>query len=95
MNKIKEKIFQEMKELAITIWSSYDDTYGYATGKINRIKDLNNTTDNFLYIFSMFDYPNQAKLKKLASGELLLEIIKKTNEGWSDLIIFKALKNIK
>jgi hypothetical protein len=90
-----DEIFEEMKELAITIWSTYDDTYGYASEKINRIKDLNNTTDNFMYIFAMFDDHNQEKLKKLASAELQLTIIEKVNPALLDLMIYKALKKIK
>lgn len=69
--------FNEMKKLAIDIWATYDDTYGYATEKISRIKDLANVLDNFMYIFAMFDPINQRKLKANASKELLDEIAKR------------------
>lgn len=64
--------FNELKEKAIELWKEVDtdnDKYGYATGKINRIKDIKNIEDNFMYIFSMFDYINQGKLvRKISSG---------------------------
>ena len=59
--------FEEMKKTAIEIWDSYDDTFWYATEKKNRIKDVQNIWDNFLYIFAMFDIHNQNKcLQKLS-----------------------------
>jgi hypothetical protein len=82
MNEIQEKIFEEMKAIAIGICPFYDDTYGYATRTINRIKDLDNTTDNFLYIFNMFDERTQVKLFRIASAELQAVIIDKV-KNWN------------
>jgi len=58
----KDKVFNEMKKESIKIWKSYDDTYGYASEKINKVKDLRNVSDNFMYMFAMFDVFNQRKL---------------------------------
>lgn len=66
-----DAIFEDIKQAAIALWSTYDDSYGYATGKINRIKDIENVQDNHAYMVAMFDHVNQDKLL------LLL----KTNEG--------------
>ncbi len=71
----EDKIFNEMKGIAISIWSQYDDTYGYATGKINMIKNIGNISDNFMYIFAMFDPINQARVFIEASEELKREIL--------------------
>ena len=57
-----DEIFQEVKKEAIKIWETYDDTYGYATEKIDRIKDLENIRDNFMYLWAMLDNNNQVKL---------------------------------
>lgn len=57
-----QEIFEDIKENAMKIWQGYDDTYGYATEKINRIKDIKNVQDNAWYIVAMFDSNNQAKL---------------------------------
>ena len=65
----EDKIFNEVKEEAIKIWGSYDDTYGYASEKIGRIKDIENIKDNFMYIVAMFDSNNQNKLMQNISFE--------------------------
>lgn len=61
--------FEELKKAAIEVWQSYDDTYGYASEKMDRIKEILNVADNFMYIFAMFDSQNQRKvLGKLSGG---------------------------
>lgn len=57
-----EEVFDDIKSNAIKIWKTYDDTYGYAKGKIDRIKDIPNFKDNCAYIVAMFDSTNQDKL---------------------------------
>ena len=57
-----DEVFNDIKEQAIEIWRTYDDTYGYASEKVNKIRHLKNIEDNAWYIVSMFDYQNQAKL---------------------------------
>lgn len=69
-----DHIFEEIKREAIKIWQSYDDTYGYATDKINRIKDVGNVKDNYAYIIAMFDTQNQRQLlANLAKGSISLD----------------------
>jgi hypothetical protein len=77
-----DEIFEEMKKLAIGIWSTYDDTYGYASKKINRIKHLDNELDNFMYIFAMFDPINQLRLVSQSSKSLFDEIKKRLESKW-------------
>jgi hypothetical protein len=62
-----DKIFNEIKKEAIKIWESYDDTYGYATEKINKVKDIKNIRDSVMFIFGMFDVHNQRKLMEALS----------------------------
>jgi len=62
-----EKQFNELKEIAIEIWETYDDKHGYATEKINQIKDLKNVSDNFMYMVAMFDISNQGRLSIMLS----------------------------
>lgn len=54
--------FNEVKLKCIEIWNTYDNTYGYATEKINRIKDLKNIEDNVMYMIAMFDINNMTIL---------------------------------
>ena len=70
-NNMKEETFNIIKQTAIELWKEIDtdnDKYGYATEKINRIKDLENIKDNFGYIINMFDYKNQWKLLDKLKG---------------------------
>lgn len=69
-----DEIYNELLQLAIEIWSSYDDSYWYATEKINYIKSFRNISSNFMTIYQMFDYVNQMKLIRKASEALKLEI---------------------
>jgi len=64
-----QEIFEDIKEHAIKIWQSYDDSAGYATNKISRIKDITNVQDNAWYIVAMFDWVNQHKLLSMVSDE--------------------------
>lgn len=71
---MSEKSFQAIKQESIKIWSTYDDTYNYATEKINRIKDLENIQDNAMYIIAMFDMSNISKLLSQLDEETLEEL---------------------
>ena len=64
-----DKIFNEIKEKAIEIWQTYDDTYGYASEKIDRVNSITNFKDNWGTIVGMFDNPNQKKLLAKLSPE--------------------------
>lgn len=60
-----DEIFEDIKAKAIKLWYIVDrdnDKYGYATGKINKIKDLENVQDNAWYMVNMFDPNNIKKL---------------------------------
>lgn len=65
----KQEIFDDIKENAIKIWQTYDNTYGYVDEKVNRIKDLQNIKDNAWYMVAMFDWHNKAKLLQLVKPE--------------------------
>jgi len=61
--------FEEVKAKCIQIWNTYDDTYGYATEEIDRIKNMENISDNVMYMIAMFDMSNMTKLSILLSVE--------------------------
>lgn len=63
-NEIKEKVIELLCEV-----DSDNDAYGYATSKIDRIKDIQNVSDNFMYIPAMFDIHNQERLVEKLSEE--------------------------
>ena len=76
-----ENHFREVKEKAIEIWKTYDNTYGYADEKINAIKDIKNVGDNLMAIVSMFDENNQKKLSKMLSDDTRVEIFIRLKDG--------------
>ena len=75
--------FNELKEKAIKIWQTYDDTYGYQSEKVNKIKDMGNISDNFMYIVAMFDSENQTKLSYSLSYETRKSVSDKVKSGGS------------
>lgn len=78
--------FEELKEEAIRIWNTYDDTHGYATSKINSIKDLENVSDNFMYMVAMFDSHNQVKLSLNLSSKTREAVALRMADGGSPYI---------
>ena len=64
-------IFEEIKNQAIKIWDTYDNTYGYRDEKVNYINSLTNIEDNAMIFFRMFDHINQAKLIATLSDETI------------------------
>lgn len=57
-----DEVFNDIKQAAISIWNTYDDTYGYASEKVNRVEAINNVRDNWGFIIAMFDSSNQRKM---------------------------------
>lgn len=75
------KQFNECREKCIEIWETYDDTYGYATEKINQIKEILNIRDNFMYMVAMFDHDNQLKLAGKLSESTKKAIADRLSDG--------------
>jgi len=71
---LSEKAFEEVKEKAIELWSTYDDEFGYATEKIERVKSIDNVRDNYSVILAMFDPSNQYRHWITLSNETRDEI---------------------
>lgn len=69
-----EKIFNEIKDAAISIWNTYDNTHGYVTEKVNRVNSITNIQDNVMSCYRMFDGTNQRKMRAILSPEALVYI---------------------
>jgi hypothetical protein len=81
-----DEIFNELKTAAMELWKEVDtdnDKYGYATEKINRIKDVANVSDNFMFMVAMFDVGNQALLASKLSSEARNEVRIRMVDGGS------------
>jgi len=80
---ISDEIFNEIKEASIKLWGTHDDGgLGYATEKINYIKDLPNSSTNVAKIIRMFDHWHQ----KAIAGRISLQAKRVIREcimsGW-------------
>ena len=76
-----QECFDEVKEEAIGIWSVMGDEPSYSREKIDRIQDLPNIQDNFMYMIAMFDLGNQAKLAQRLSEETRKEVSDRIIDG--------------
>lgn len=76
-----DHIFEEVKEAAIKTWKTYDNQFGYADEKVSRIQDLENVSDNIMYIVAMFDMSNQRKLADSLTAEAKRAIIERLIAG--------------
>jgi hypothetical protein len=66
-------VFEEVKTKCMEIWDTYDDEHGYASEKKKNI-DVENVSDNFMYMISGFDIQNQRKLSTMLSEEAKKQI---------------------
>jgi len=87
-----DEVFEEVKEKAMELWKEVDtdnDEFGYATEKINRIKDIKNFEDNVMFIVAMFDAGNQLKLSNKLSDEAKKAISDRIDESGYLINVFK------
>jgi hypothetical protein len=66
-----KKIFEEIKAATIDIWNEYSDEFGYRTEKLKYVNSVKNEGINVMAFYRMFDFNNQAKLRKKLSKESL------------------------
>jgi hypothetical protein len=77
-----KEVFDDMKQVAMQIWETYADPY--RTEKIDRTKDIQNISDNFMYMFAMFDMSNQHKVVRLLKPETQKELRDRVIDGGND-----------
>ena len=65
----KDKYFDELKSACIKYWNTFDNTYGYATEKLNYINSLENVDGNFMVMVKMFHPLAWEVIAKLLSLE--------------------------
>lgn len=75
------EMFNELRARAMDIWNTYDNTHGYASEKTDKLKDLVNVQDNFMYMVAMFDDSNQRKLADKLSPETRLAVRERMIDG--------------
>jgi len=77
----KQEYFDELKKACIKFWRAFDDQFGYATEKINSIKDLENNSTNYMMMVKMFHQLNWEVLAELLSLEVRNDISIRLNAG--------------
>ena len=77
----KQEYFDEVKSACIKFWNAFDDQFGYATEKINIIKDLENNSTNYMMMVKMFHQLNWEVLAELLSLEVRNDISIRLNAG--------------
>lgn len=70
-----QKIFDQIRQAAIDIWTTYDDTHDYASEKIAQVNELLNYRDNWYTMVGMFDRYNQTKLLNKGYVEAALKVL--------------------
>lgn len=76
-----DECFDELKSVCIRFWETFDDTFGYATKKINQIKDLPNEGSNFMGMVQMIHPLSRKIIAKNLSIETRNYISVKFNMG--------------
>ncbi len=66
-----DAIFNEIKEAATKVWNTKDNTYGYVTEKLDRMKSITNVQDNVMFFYRAFDRGNQILMREHLSDEAL------------------------
>jgi hypothetical protein len=77
----KQEYFDEVKSACIKTWGLFDDQFGYATEKINSIKDLENNVTNYMMMIKMFHVLNWEILSEMLSLETRHDISIRLNAG--------------
>jgi len=79
----REESFNELKEVCIRFWKTFDNEFGYSSEKINRIKDLPNDGPNFVMMVQMIHPVAREVISKLLSLETRNEISMRMY-GWEE-----------
>lgn len=83
-----DEIFEDMRSACIEQWQTHDNQYGYVDEKVDRIKDIRNVSDNFMYMFTMFDMIGQRAVSSRLNEKTRQALIERMKDGGnsSDLI---------
>lgn len=73
--------FNLVKEEAIKLWKEIIDFPSYIKEKIDRIENIKNISDNFMYIIAGFDFYNQNILASRLPEEVRKEIRERMISG--------------
>jgi hypothetical protein len=77
-----DDIYNEIKTMAIRLWKTKDNEFGYVDEKLDVIKDLPNSGRNIAKIIKMFDHWHQEVIADRISIEAKRVISDCIKAGW-------------
>ena len=78
-----DEAFEDMKKACTQVWGKYKDSPGgYMQGKVDRIKDIQNVKDNFMFMLAMFDQENQREAVRILSEDTKRAVRERMWRGW-------------
>jgi len=86
-----DEAFEDMKQACIKVWNEAASHPSYLEEKVNRIKDIVNVQDNFMYMLAMFDIGNQQKVSFLLKEETKQAVHKRLVAGGSPEFIINQM----
>lgn len=90
-----EESFEDMKRACLSVWEQYKNSPGdYYKEKTARIPDMQNISDNFMYLFAMFDHINQRKVVQLLRKGTIEELRERLIAGGNDDFFISQILNV-
>lgn len=80
--------FEDMRKACLDVWGKYKDEPGdYFEEKTQRIPIMSNISDNFMYLFAMFDMNNQRQVISLLEPSTIEAVRERLIAGGSRELI--------
>lgn len=70
----QDHCFEDLKKSAMQVWEEVASDPSYLEEKVDKIKNITNMGDNFMYIFAMFDTNNQRTCALFLKPETIEEL---------------------
>lgn len=85
------EVFEDIKQSAVKVWNTYDNTYGYIDEKLERLETIVNYADNWYTFFGMMDSLNQLRLLSFLERQITLDFIEKVGHHYSLRVPFNFM----
>lgn len=86
--------FEDMKKACMDVWSTMGNDGGYRDEKIGRIKDIKNISDNFMYMFAMFDINNQRRVVSLIEVSTIEDVRERMKAGGNPWYLIEEILGV-
>lgn len=69
-----DEVFAEIKQAAVDVWNTFDNTHGYVTEKLALVGAITNVRDNWMTLIALFDLPHQRMMLANLSHETYVQV---------------------